>query len=254
MAATRTARKTSTKLADSTESEKNATPETPDTPDIPETDPLQDAINAIPEEIESGTFPYMLAERMASGMVDYARFSDIILRNTPSEEGLKHYAENSDSPDIVKHRDAIKATEAEIAELQAQIEAKRGELGRQVDALNNAAREEMNANLDTEARIKAKADREKVGTAITTYVRTFKVEMPDWDEHESVREWLTDINKTVNGAGRFTSANTDPRNAAYNARVREWAKNNGVKVSERGRIADATYLAYVNATGDRKPQ
>lgn len=220
----------------------------------PETDPLQDAINAIPEEIESGTFPYMLAERMASGMVDYAKYSDIILRNTPSEEGLKRYAETSDSPDIVKRRDAVKATETEIAKLQAEIEAKRTELGRQVDALNEAAREEMNANLDAEARIKAKADREKVGTAITTYVRTFKVEMPDWDEHESVNEWLTDITKTVNGAGRFTSANTDPRNAAYNARVREWAKNNGVKVSERGRIADATYLAYVNATGDRKPQ
>lgn len=220
----------------------------------PETDPLTDALNAIPEEIETGTFPYMLAERIASGMVDYRRFSDIILQNTPSEEGIQHYAATSGAEEIVKYRTEVKGTESEIAELQKQIEAKRADLGRQVDALNEAARVEMNKNLDTGAKVKAKADREKSTTAITSYLRTFKVEMPDWDDHENVKTWVSDVNKTVNGTGRFVSQNSDPRNAEYNARVREWAKNNGVRVSERGRIADATYLAYVNATGDRKPE
>lgn len=255
MATTARNRKTA-KPADN-ETPENTTPETPEK-ETPEetTDPRQDAINAIPEEIEDGTFPYMLAERLATGMVDYARYSDIILRNTPNEEGIRHYAETSDAEDVVKHRTEVNNTKSTIAELQEKIESLRSDLGRQTDALNEAAREEMNRNLDTDAKVKAKADREKSSTAITSYLRTFKVEFPDWEDHENIKTWMMDINKTVNGAGRFVSQNSgiDPRNAAYNKRVREWAQNNGLKVSERGRIADSVYLEYVNATGDRKPQ
>lgn len=56
------------------------------------------------------------------------------------------------------------------------------------------------------------------------------------------------------GRSRKGTADVAPRLQGYaNSDVREWAKNQGVEVSDRGKIADDVYERFIAAHPDAKP-
>ncbi|MQY08695.1 histone-like nucleoid-structuring protein Lsr2 [Actinomadura macrotermitis] len=89
--------------------------------------------------------------------------------------------------------------------------------------------------------------------------RVFTIDLSD-DNHKRLIEALevlaTFVDKAVEvkPAGKGRKAASPAKVKGYsNNDVREWANSNGVEVSERGKIADEVYAAFIEAHPDAKP-
>lgn len=255
-----TTRKTSRPAENATPEE---TPEKAAEVENAEPTPLEEALNEIPTEIEQGSFPYMLAVQVQQEWVKAETANDTILKNTPTPDGIAKFAAETADNDVVKLRTEVQDTESEIAALQEKVETLRETLGRQVDALNGKAKEVMEANMISDAEKTAlKAEKDKALKAAGNYMASFKTALPEWEADEGIKTFVGNVMRRVHGAGRYVQQTTgapinrkSPEVTAWNDRVREWARNNGHRVHERGRIADAIKLAYITANPtDTPPQ
>lgn len=52
--------------------------------------------------------------------------------------------------------------------------------------------------------------------------------------------------RSSNGHGRVARTNGKPTDRARNQAIREWARNQGLKIAERGRIPDEIQVRYDN--------
>ncbi|MBW8483417.1 histone-like nucleoid-structuring protein Lsr2 [Actinomadura parmotrematis] len=89
--------------------------------------------------------------------------------------------------------------------------------------------------------------------------RTFTIDLSD-DNHRRLTEALELVGGFVAKAVEVKAAGRGRKSAApakvkgyTNNDVREWANGNGVEVSERGKIADEVYAAFIEAHPDAKP-
>ncbi|MFC6879002.1 MULTISPECIES: histone-like nucleoid-structuring protein Lsr2 [Actinomadura] len=89
--------------------------------------------------------------------------------------------------------------------------------------------------------------------------RTFTIDLSE-DNHKRLHETLTALGPfldnavEVKPAGKGRKAGRTAKIKGYtNGDVREWALNEGVEVSERGKISDEVYAAFIEAHPDAKP-
>ncbi len=66
---------------------------------------------------------------------------------------------------------------------------------------------------------------------------------------QALRDALADYVAAGRRSGGRRKSGARPQSASEVAKVREWAKANGVKVSQRGRISADVYDAYKKANG-----
>lgn len=89
--------------------------------------------------------------------------------------------------------------------------------------------------------------------------RTFTIDLSD-DNDKRLNELLTELAPFIDravevkpaGKGRKTSRAAKIKDYT-NADVREWAMQADVEVSERGKISDEVYAAFIEAHPDAKP-
>lgn len=203
-------------------------------------------------------FPRTMAERIVQQVVRHEEAEKVIVANTISPENVAQFANDSDVPEIVEKRNALQKIDDRLKELQAEIDKLRAESGRMVDDLHAAAREVMEAQQDQDAKANAISDQRDAEEKVKAYLTSFKIEIPGWEDNHTIKEWVIRVNTSVfgNGYKRPTNAahpSRSPEVAAWNERCRQWARNNGLNVSARGRIANAIKLQYAAATGDRPP-
>lgn len=203
-------------------------------------------------------FPRMMAERIVQQVVRHEEAEKVIVANTISPENVAQFANDSDIPEIVEKRNALQEVDDRLKKLQAEIDNLRAKSGQMVDDLHAAAREVMEAQQDQDAKADAISDQRDAEEKVKTYLGSFKIEIPGWEDNHTIKEWVIRVNTSVfgNGYKRPTNAaypSRSPEVAAWNERCRQWARNNGLNVSARGRIANAIKLQYAAATGDRPP-
>jgi hypothetical protein len=89
--------------------------------------------------------------------------------------------------------------------------------------------------------------------------RTFTIDLGD-ENDKRLREALETLEVflakavEVKAAGKGRKSAPPARVKGYtNGDVREWAKSTGVEVSERGKISDEVYAAFIEAHPDARP-
>ncbi|MBE1535424.1 histone-like nucleoid-structuring protein Lsr2 [Actinomadura algeriensis] len=88
--------------------------------------------------------------------------------------------------------------------------------------------------------------------------RTFTIDLSD-DNYKRLNELLDGLAPfienaaEVKAAGKGRKSRTAKIKGYTNADVRSWALREGVEVSERGKISDEVYAAFIEAHPDAKP-
>ncbi|MGK5555651.1 histone-like nucleoid-structuring protein Lsr2 [Actinomadura kijaniata] len=89
--------------------------------------------------------------------------------------------------------------------------------------------------------------------------RTFTIDLSD-DNHKRLVETLETLNLFVEHATEVKAARKGRKSTSAvklkgytNADVREWAMSNDIEVTERGKISDEVYAAFIEAHPDAKP-
>ncbi|MGI5163144.1 histone-like nucleoid-structuring protein Lsr2 [Spirillospora sp. CA-253888] len=89
--------------------------------------------------------------------------------------------------------------------------------------------------------------------------RTFAIDLSD-DNHKRLLETLESLDTFVEHATEVKAARKGRKTGSAvklkgytNADVREWAAANNVEVTERGKISDEVYAAFIEAHPDAKP-
>ncbi|MDL4770844.1 MULTISPECIES: histone-like nucleoid-structuring protein Lsr2 [Thermomonosporaceae] len=104
----------------------------------------------------------------------------------------------------------------------------------------------------SEASDVAKRDFEVLG-------RTFTIDLSD-DNHKRLHEMLDTLAPFIENAAEVKPAGKGRKSGRTakikgytNGDVREWALNEGVELSERGKISDEVYAAFIETHPDAKP-
>lgn len=79
---------------------------------------------------------------------------------------------------------------------------------------------------------------------------TYEIDLND--EHaaalrESIEEWVAKAHRVAGRSNRRRGASS-PRSGSDNQKIRDWARENGHEVSDRGRISAEIRKAYAEAT------
>ncbi|MFD0688562.1 histone-like nucleoid-structuring protein Lsr2 [Actinomadura fibrosa] len=89
--------------------------------------------------------------------------------------------------------------------------------------------------------------------------RTFTIDLSD-DNYKRLNEMLDALAPYIDNAAEVKPAGKGRKSARparikgyTNGDVREWALREGVEVSERGKISDEVYAAFIEAHPDAKP-
>lgn len=220
-----------------------------------------------PLEIEVSLFPEMDPEkdaakklfmtRIAECVLEIEKCDSIVLKNTLDEKGITYYGDTSEDEGIVTIRTKRDEARSEIAEIYKRLEKLEEEEEQLQTEIYNLAQGKMREGIDEYARKGATDERRTFVTKYTSYRDPLKWEIGDINatENAAYAEWLSGIHKRVypNSVGAPSSGSTNTRTAHSrdrSAEIRTWARNNGIKVNDKGRISQHVISRWEAATGN----
>lgn len=175
----------------------------------------------------------------------------VVLRNSLTDEGIEYLAKNGDNEDIVKLRTDHDETASRIADLEAELETLKDKQETKWAVLFEKAREVLKEDVNDDERLGAEARKTKAQKKYTTYRSTLETEVEtDEPGNEAFAEFIREMNSRVYAGQKMiptgvTTGNTrTPADREKAAEVRQWAKNNGIRVNERGRIPETILKAW----------
>jgi ribose 5-phosphate isomerase RpiB len=165
------------------------------------------------------------------------------------------------------------ATDEESAKLKKQIEQATALIAKHTAVLEENARKAVLANIDPEfdeAKYKARHNdlRNELKDKGKSIQGTFKIlgyvesklspagRESDWKGNTPEGELLLkvlDVPKLGTSAGSGTSTKTDPAVAEFNKAAKQWAKDQGMTVADKGALSKEVKEAYTKATGITAP-
>lgn len=213
-----------------------------------ELSPLEEEIASLPE-VDDDLVAQIL-KRMAGDLVSITEYDATIRDNTLDKNGIANFAETHEGDEELSalRKDYFSRLE-DIDKLQEQINALEEANKETEENLHKRAEALMSENIDPNARIAAKSAKEVVTKRITQQMTSIKTAfMPEWQENQDLSEWFANTNRRVHGGQAVRSAgmstNKRTRSKEENDAIREWAMNNGIKVAEKGRIAESVIAQY----------
>lgn len=213
------------------------TPEDVDTDEMEDLSTLEKEMAKLPDldnPVIKAMLPFV-AEVAASIRDD----REIVLMNTLTDEGVNVFAHNSDNEEIVKIREVHDDINETITRLTKEINEKTAELNDAYTDLTEKAREVMAGQLDENAKVTANIRIKQAKTKMKSYLSPIMAEVDDLNEMPALKAYLDEV-KTVTGDNAIrmvsTSGDSAPPRTDHSAKVRTWAKNNGIKLNEKGRV------------------
>lgn len=187
----------------------------------------------------------IVLRKAAEELVKYDEQEKIRLANSLSEDAIKNAAETHENEELVKLRDEKANTDAEIERLEAELEKQKGVLEAQEQRLYDKAETILESTVDKDLLKSAVIEKDNCKNRINAHIKYIKDMVPDWNTRLDFQQWIRSTNGRINNNattatnGGRTSANRDRAE-----RIRKWAREKGMAVSDRGRIPQHVIIAY----------
>lgn len=252
------ARKTATpKPANAEKEEVNETPEEVDEKAETEENTTEPEENAESEEkdplaVEIDNLPHVedkvssiLLQETAEFLVDFDRHHKIFIENSLDNDAIQHAADtHTGDAELTEMREKRDETQKQISDLEAQIERLEGVLKAQKQSLWDRAEKVLSETVSEKDRNNAKAEKEAISGKIRINFGTIKQRIPNWQENYALQTWFRETNLRLHGNATTATPQRSVESRRENEKIREWAKLNGFRVKDRGRLPDTVVHAY----------
>lgn len=193
-------------------------------------------------------------EKIVEVALEVEDHNAVVLENSATDDGIQHIAENSDNPEIVEQRAERDEVGSRIAELEKELETLNANYEEKEKALYESAEDVLKENIDETKKLGAKMQMERGQKQIGSLLTVLR-QFVDLDDSENVRfqEFIREVNSRVYKGqkmiptGTATNGNRSQSDRDKSAEIRAWAKNNGIKVNDRGRIPQHVIDKYEKA-------